>query len=123
VDVIAGIIARQVDELLNSDQLGRNEQPPASPEPGEDAEPRYATCACGSGIPVQILRISGRDVTLIALPLIFAQYRETGRLPEGAMSDELMEMVKIYNLIPQDEEDAYRQAIMSEYAAFCRRQS
>ena len=55
---------------------------------------------------------------MLALPLIFQRLRELGRAPEAA-ADELLETVKIYNTVPPGEEEDYRAAITSEYAAFC----
>ena len=40
---------------------------------------KEATCSCGSGIPIQKVQIDGQEVTLIALPLIFEQFRAEGK--------------------------------------------
>ena len=58
-----------------------------------------ATCSCGSGIPVQKVQIDGQAVTLVALPLIFEQFRQAGKQPRRD-GRELLEAVKIYNPIP-----------------------
>ena len=34
-------------------------------------EPEIATCACGSGIPIEKVLIGGREVTVVGLPLLF----------------------------------------------------
>ena len=53
-------------------------------------------CSCGSGIPVQTVSIEGRPVELLALPLIFSNFRERGREPD-VVADELLANVEIYN--------------------------
>ena len=88
------------------------------PEPQEAVQ---ATCSCGSGIPVQEVAVDGRVVTLIALPLIFQQFREAGKAPGDGTAHELLEAVKIYNPIPGGEEEAYARALQREYAAFYER--
>ena len=117
---IADQIARHVDRLLDLKWDRRSGLPLASSLPQEESRTRQAACSCGFGIPVQTLQVAGRKVTLIALPLIFAQFREAGKLPSDSTKTELMQAVKICNPVPSEEEAAYAQAIMQEYAAFCR---
>ena len=83
------------------------------------AEPVEATCSCGSGIPVQKVSIDGQEVTLIALPAIFQQFREQGRVPGAPVTRELLDMVKIYNSVPIEQEAVYLNMLDQEYAAFC----
>ena len=120
VSDVADQIARHVDELLDLNWDRRSGRPLGSPPPQEELKARQATCSCGSGIPVQTLRVSGREVTLIALPLIFAQLHETGKRPIDSTKTELMKTVKVYNPIPDEEEDAYAEAIIEAFATFCR---
>ena len=79
-----------------------------------------ASCACGSGIPVQTVRIDGEPVTLIALPAIFEQFQQQGKQPSPATNVELLEAVKIYNEVPAAMEPGYRAALAREYTAHCR---
>ena len=62
--------------------------------------------------------MNGRVITLIALPAIFEQFHQSGKAPGDGTAHELLEVVKIYNPIPDDEEEAYREALSREYAAF-----
>ncbi|MFZ2095998.1 MAG: putative zinc-binding protein [Anaerolineales bacterium] len=78
-------------------------------------EPNIATCACGSGIPVQTLIISGKEVTLVGLPLILQQFTEAEKAPNEANIDELFKTIKIYNQIPAEEESGYREGISKAY--------
>jgi hypothetical protein len=87
------------------------------------AEPVTATCECGSGIPIQKIDVSGQQITFIALPLIFQQFREAGKLPDEANLDDLMEIVKVYTPVPDGQEQAYAAAVLHEYAAYCDREA
>jgi uncharacterized metal-binding protein len=123
VSEVADQIAWHVDELLDLKRdrdRGRGPQVDG-PESREETKPRQAACSCGSGIPMQTLQIAGREVTLIALPLLFAQFRRAGRLPDDATKVELMRAVKVYNSISNADVTSYEQAIMREYSAFCAR--
>ena len=64
--------------------------------------------------------MAGQEVTLIALPLVFAQFRGEGKLPSNSTKTELIETLRIYNPIPHEDEAAYAEAILQKYAAFCR---
>jgi len=85
-------------------------------------EPVQATCSCGSGIPVQDIVVNGQAVTLTALPLIFQQFRDSGKPASQAVTRELLDTVKIYNPIPPSEDEAYAMSLAREYAAFCEQQ-
>jgi len=129
VSVVADQAAQHVDELLGVewDRWKGREQPSEGSEPSEEpalnevkgSEAKIATCSCGSGIPIQKVQMDGQEVTLIALPLIFAQFREAGKLPSDQTTTELMQTVKTYNPIPDEQEAAYTEAVMREYIAFC----
>jgi len=108
-----------IDELLGKQWDRRagefmDEMPAA-----EEAEPVEATCSCGSGIPVQKVNIDGQVVTLIALPAIFQQFREQGKAPGNDVTRELLELVKIYNAVPVEQEASYLNVLEQEYATFC----
>ncbi len=118
---VADQIARHVDDLLDLKWHRRGGRPIGSIKPREGPKPAQPTCSCGSGIPLETLQVAGREVTLIALPLIFAQFREAGKLPTDSTKVELMQAVKIYNPIPQEEEVACGEAIMREYSTFYER--
>ena len=117
VDAVADRVAQTVDELLG---LKWDRSHGQSAEEGSEA--KVATCECGSGIPVQKIQVDGQEVTLIALPLIFQQFRQAGKAPGDGTMRELLEVVKIYNPIPGDEEEAYARALRREYTAFYERQ-
>ncbi len=124
VHLTAGRIAGLVDELLEKKWDRRSGE---FVEAGgviplqviEQPEPTEATCSCGSGIPVRKLLIDGQPVTLIALPLIFDQFKQAGKRPSEEIVRELLDAVKIYNSIPSGLEDVYTQTLLVEYAAYC----
>jgi uncharacterized metal-binding protein len=123
VDVTAERIATLVDELLEkrwSRRAGAFAEQQTSPSLLQVDIPteKVATCSCGSGIPIQKVIISGQEVTLVGLPLIFQQVREAGKAPSQAVLREIMDTVKIYNPVPVEAETAYAAAILSEYSAF-----
>ncbi len=120
VSVVADRVAQQVDELLGIQWDRKQGQPSQEAQPVEESEAKIATCSCGSGIPIQKAQVDGQEVTFIALPLIFEQFREAGKLPGESTAAELMQMVKVYNAIPDGQEAAYTLAVIREYAAFCR---
>ena len=120
VDITAGRIADTVDELMGKQwnrKLGELSQLETADEQEAeiDQEPVIATCACGSGIPIQKVIIAGKEVTLVGLPLIFQQFYEAGKSPIDANLGELMDTIKIYNPIPTEEEPAYRDGIQKAY--------
>lgn len=111
VEATAERVADLVDQLLGKPSSQRAE----ASEPEEAVQ---ATCACGSGIPIQEVSVNGRVVTLIALPLIFQQFHQAGKTLGEDTARELLEVVKIYNPILQEEEEDYAKALRREYAAF-----
>jgi uncharacterized metal-binding protein len=115
VEAVAEQVAHQVDELLGV-KWDRTQGQAGEAQPAEE---KVATCSCGSGIPVQKVQVDGQEVALIALPLIFEQFRDAGKLPGNGVEAELMQMVKIYNPVPDAQSANYTTAIMREYAAFC----
>jgi len=120
VDVTANRLAQLVDQVLeakgSAGELAADLTPLSS-----DAIP-VGTCSCGSGIPVTRVMIDGRAVELLALPLIFGQFRESGgRADDPVSASKLMDTVKIYNAVPPEAESSYREVILREYEAFCAR--
>ncbi len=124
VDLTAERVTQRIDELLEKRWNRRSgtfaEDQIPSPAT-EAAEPVVATCACGSGIPVQTVEVAGQAVTLVGLPLILAQFFDAGKVASDDTTRELLETVKIYTPLPAGEEDAYAAALAREYLAFCRR--
>ena len=121
VDATAERMALVVDELLGkrwSRSDGEFFEPEESAELQEETE---ATCACGSGIPIQIVSIDGQEVTLIGLPLIFEQFQEDQKQPSDELKQELLETVKVYNPVPVGAEEPYAETIMREYDEFLQR--
>jgi len=106
------LMARQRAEMVAEAEVSQ-------PEAQEEV---VATCSCGSGIPVQKVAVDGHEVTLIALPAIFQQFHQASKQPGEETVNELLEVVKIYNAVPGEQEDAYRVALLREYAQFYEKQ-
>ena len=119
VELTAERLAALVDQVL-----GKAGHTPSADENDAATHPKTteATCSCGSGIPVTKLDIGGKTVEMVALPLIFQKFRDTGRRLDEAVARELFETVKVYNPVPEEVEESYRQAILNEYAAYCRKE-
>jgi uncharacterized metal-binding protein len=122
VDLTADRIADLVDELLDKRWNRRAGEFIETEAAAEPEETKQATCSCGSGIPVQDIQVDGHTVTLVALPLIFAKLHADGKTPSNGAERELLEMVRIYNPIPDGAEEAYTAALLSAYQAFCKQQ-
>ncbi len=128
VDVTAERIAVLVDELLGKywdRQAGTFVELQAVSASLESAEEtaKMAACSCRSGISIQTVQIDGQDVTLIALPLIFEQFRQSGKPPSGTTARELLDTVKLYNPVPEGTDEPYKTVLMREYAAFCEKEA
>jgi uncharacterized metal-binding protein len=119
VDLTADRIAGLVDELLGKPWSRRTgsaieAEPEAAPE-----EIVQATCSCQSNIPIQKIAINGQTVSLVALPLIFEQFRAAGKTIGDGVIKELLDMVKIYNEVPAGTDEDYAAALAREYAVYC----
>jgi uncharacterized metal-binding protein len=121
VEETAGRLAQLVDELLpGGKEAGRVAGMQA---PKEDADPEIAPCACGSGIPVQQVMVGGVKTGILALPLILEQMQAAQRPAGEAAAQEILETVKVYNLVPPGSEAAYLQALDLAYRDTLRRQA
>ena len=114
--------AQLVDELLGKQWDRRAGEFVGETPAAEQTEAVEATCSCGSGIPVQKVNIDGQVVTLIALPAIFQQFHEQGKLPGDGVTRELLDLIKVYNPVPAEQEANYLSSLAREYAVFCAQQ-
>jgi uncharacterized metal-binding protein len=128
VDLLAEQIADQVDQILGL-QWDRRKGEFALPIVGNKTanpdikETVQATCSCGSGIPIQKVMINGQSVTLIALPVMLQQFKEAGKAPGTETITELLDLLKIYNPVPAEEEPIYREMLLKEYSAYFEKES
>ena len=120
VEVTAARLAAMVDEVLAKDK--RSAAAAAAEKPAEAGDSAAVGCSCGSGIPMQHLTIAGQSVEVMALPLIFEKLREARRSPCDAVTQDLLEMVKIYNYVAPEAEAAWREVLAREFAAHCERE-
>jgi hypothetical protein len=68
---------------------------------------------------VQTVDIDGEAVTLVALPAIFQQFREQGKASGDVVTRALLDLVKIYNAVPAEQETTYLTMLEREYTAYC----
>ncbi len=121
VELTAQRLVALVDQTLGNGGGSASSSEAAAPQPAE--EHREAACSCGSGVAVTKLVVNGRSVELVALPLIFRHFRQTGRGQDEQSLRDLFETVKIYNSVPAEAEAGYREAVRREYAAFCQQEN
>ena len=123
IDALADEIAAEVDRLMDA-RWSRSEGVVLEAE--ADAKPAVnsAACACGSGVPVTTVEIDGRAIQIMALEPImemaYAQkpgfFGETGFREPPA---QLMNTVRLYNTIPDDQEAVYAEAVQTAWQAYC----
>ncbi len=116
VSITAERMASLVDQVLGREAA---HSLPSEPDPQAGVEAREATCSCGSGVPVTKLTIKGQVVEVVALPLIFRQFLQKGRGQDEETKRNLFETVKVYNPVPLEIEEAYRDAVLREYVVLC----
>lgn len=119
VDLTAQRITELVDRILAPPSFTILNAPISELQPQVS---QSTACSCGSRVPVRKVSVNGKIVELLALPLIFQQFRKLGKSPKTA-EDELYEAVKVYNQVLQEDEKSYREAIIREYAAYCQEAS
>jgi uncharacterized metal-binding protein len=120
VEATAHHMAFMVDDLLGKRWSRRQGAFLENEETaGAEESAKTATCACGSGIPIQAVAINGQEVILIALPVLFEQFLEAGKPPSLETAQALMDQVKIYNQVPEELEAVYLNVMQQEYADFC----
>lgn len=122
VEVAAEEVAAKVDELLGKSWSRREGEFAETPQPDQNQEEVVATCSCGSGIPIQVVEVDGQEMTIVALPLIFQNFFEKGKIPNTGLSPEILETVKIYNDISAELEPVVAKALIKEYASYCQKQ-
>ncbi len=116
VELTVQHLVRAVDDVLGGTGHGAR----AAEAPRPSAKAPAVACSCGSGVPVKRLVIDGREVEVLALPLIFQQFREDGRAVDPATASELLKTVKIYNQVPPEAEPRWEEELLREYAAYRR---
>jgi uncharacterized metal-binding protein len=118
VDLTADRVADWVDELLGKAWSRRTGEFVGAESEDKPEEAVQVTCSCQSNIPIQKVMINEQTVSLVALPLIFEQFRAAGKTPEEGVIKELLETVRIYNEVPAGAEDDYAATLAREYEAF-----
>ena len=121
VELTADRVASLVDQLLGGQWSRRSGSFVEAVSTAQSEDATQAACSCQSAIPMQTVDVSGRAVSLVALPLIFEQFQGAGKAPGAEVARELLDVVKIYNEVPAGADQEYMAALGREYAAFSRR--
>jgi hypothetical protein len=109
-------IGKSFDSVAREADTTGDDQGAAAADPIETR----AAGDCGTApVPLMKLIIEGKGVEVVALPLIFAQFREAKRVPNEAVAQDLLEMVKSYNTVHPEAESAWREVLIREYEAYC----
>jgi hypothetical protein len=117
VETLAETIAAEVDHLM-AVRWSRTEG--AVLESAHD-RPAVSTagCACGSGIPVTTVQIAGKTVQIMALQPILEMAYEQGLRADGALPEQIMATVRVYNTIPSADAGGYAAAVNAAWYDFC----
>ena len=120
VDALAGAIAAEVDHLM-AVRWSRTDGAILEAAPAAQDAVSTSACACGSGIPVTTVQIAGRAVQIMALePILELAYNQGLRANgTGALPDEILQTVQVYNTVPSGEEEQYAQALDLAWRAYC----
>ena len=109
-------IAACVDELLAQPGQGRVVRLAEEIQAG--AAPVVA-CSCQSGgVPAKVVLVAGVPVAIVGLEPIMKQVAALGDGADMDLRDKLMQMVKVYNAIPVEQEAQYAEALWREFASY-----
>ncbi len=111
------LTARHLSELVDDVLGGRGQLRVIGQAPA--AAQGSVSCACGVALPVGKLVIGGEPVEVLALPLVFQRLRKAGRAADEGTARDLLETIKVYNQVPRDAEERWREELLRAYAAFC----
>jgi len=138
VRVVAERIAAEVDAVLARLAAGagqepaqaaaiveRPEQTAGTQERAETQEPAGVAepvCSCMQSLPSGVVVVDGREVEVCGLPLVFDQLTKKGVRGEESDARQILELTKVFQYVPPEEEEAYRGALLEAYRAFLRQQ-
>jgi len=87
-------------------------------EPGPLA---WKMCTCSGSDDVTQVDIHGNGVAvgLVGLKQAFQHLRSLGVEPAGSTAEQLLTMIQVQNYVPRSAQEAYKAALLREYAAYC----
>jgi len=126
---VAEEVASRVDEILarpavagmiSLDTPGGGEVVSLDASPPARQQTPSGGCACGlDRLPVKTISVGGGPVGVAGLEQIFEQVLSSqGADADDELKRELLRLVKIYNYVPPSHEDAYSDALWSEFVAY-----
>ena len=126
-DALAEVIAVEVDRLL-AVRWSRSQGAILEAEDAAQAVAAQAVaaqavstaaCACGSGIPVTTVQVDSRSVQIMALAPILELAYGQGLRAGGPIPGQIMETVRVYNAIPEEDDALWAQAISLAWQEYC----
>jgi hypothetical protein len=122
VEAVAQTIASEVDRLMIT-RWSRSQGAVVEAVPVSEQAVNTELCACGSGIPVTTIRVGERMVEILALePILEMAYNQGSRVSTD-LPPQIMQMVHVYNSIPEGEEALYARAVGIAWRAYCEKRS
>jgi hypothetical protein len=117
VEALAETIAAEVDHLM-AVRWSRSE---GAILEAADEQPTVSTagCACGSGIPVTTVEMNGKAVQIMALQPILEMAYVQGLRADGALPEQIMTTVRLYNTIPSEDAQGYTEAVNAAWHNYC----
>ena len=116
-DALAEVIAVEVDRLLEV-RWSRSQGAILEAEHASQAV-STAACACGSGISVTTVQVDGRSVQIMALAPILELAYGQGLRAGGPLPGQIMETVRVYNAIPEEDDALWAQAVSLAWREYC----
>jgi len=80
---------------------------------------RMSSCCGGDEVTQVDIHGDGMTIGLVGLRQIFDQFYALGLEPNDPIGDQLLAMIKARNYVSRSAEQAYKAALLREYAAFC----
>jgi hypothetical protein len=112
VEMVAEKIAAAVDAVMaemggaGGESVGAFE---ATDEP---------VCACMKSLDAGRLAVRGEEVEATGLPIVLRQCAERGVPADDSSGPSLLEMLKVFQYVPPEEESAYQEALLKVYRAY-----
>ena len=77
-----------------------------------------STCECSVNYPSLVIEINNVKTDVVGLPIIFDLFYEQTKSPGQEILNELFEKVKLYNKIPIEAEEHWKNSLKSEYEKY-----
>jgi len=108
VELVAARLAEALDQAAAASDVSGSVPAEMSP-----------SCGCAVALPAGTIQVNGKTVEIAGLLLIFRQCQEDELAPDHPDTGErLLEVVRVYHVIAETEEQAYQDALAEAYRAY-----